>query len=226
VVRAVIKSSECIVAAVNACCEIAVDRLFVIVTGAGDLYDMTIHRLDFAIDLLGPISRVSGALARFADRDVTPDGETCAPSDVDDWSCLIGQFQSGAIGVWEGTVVGKGYHHGGVGHEWAEVMGSEGVGVYRLHDPNHILLGKHQETMQPVPVPDEFLKPAEIGITLLDSYLMTPLKSISGVLLTGKKEIHIIKDDYPFCSQCKTHSCQQRIRTLFPELGVEDTTGG
>ena len=72
----------------------------------------------------------------------------------------------------------------------------------------------------------EFLKPAEIGITLLDSYLMTPLKSISGVLLTGKKEIHIIKDDYPFCSQCKTHSCQQRIRTLFPELGVEDTTGG
>jgi cobalamin-dependent methionine synthase I len=29
----------------------------------------------------------------------------------------------------------------------------------------------------------EFLQPAEIGITLLESFLMTPLKSISGVLL-------------------------------------------
>jgi hypothetical protein len=72
----------------------------------------------------------------------------------------------------------------------------------------------------------EFLRPAEIGITLLDSFLMTPLKSISGVLLTGKKEIHIIKDDYPFCSQCKTHSCQQRIRALLPEFGVGNTTKG
>jgi hypothetical protein len=72
----------------------------------------------------------------------------------------------------------------------------------------------------------EFLRPAEIGITLLDSFLMTPLKSISGVLLTGKKEIHIFEDDYPFCSQCKTHSCQQRIRALFPELGVGSTTKG
>jgi hypothetical protein len=44
---------------------------------------------------------------------------------------------------------------------------------------------------------------------------MTPLKSISGVLLTGKKEIHIIEDDYSFCSQCKTHSCQQRIRAFY-----------
>ena len=56
--------------------------------GAGDLYDMTIHRIDFAMDLLGPISRVTGALARFAERD-TDDGTACAPSDVDD---LMGLF--------------------------------------------------------------------------------------------------------------------------------------
>ena len=37
--------------------------------GAGDLFDMTIHRIDFAIDLLGPIARVCGAVARFAPRD-------------------------------------------------------------------------------------------------------------------------------------------------------------
>jgi predicted dehydrogenase len=36
--------------------------------GAGDLFDMTIHRIDFAMDLLGPLARVSGAVARFAPR--------------------------------------------------------------------------------------------------------------------------------------------------------------
>lgn len=60
----------------------------------------------------------------------------------------------------------------------------------------------------------EFLHPEDIGITLLESYLMKPLKSISGVLVAGKKEIHKIEDSYPFCSQCKTHSCQKRIKLL------------
>ena len=63
--------------------------------GAGDLFDMTIHRIDFAIDLLGPIARVCGAVARFAPRDRTVDGTPCPPSEVDDWSCLIGEFASG-----------------------------------------------------------------------------------------------------------------------------------
>ena len=128
--------------------------------GAGDLYDMTIHRLDFAIDLLGPIERVSGAVARFAPRTQTPDGRTCAPSDVDDWSCLIGEFANGATGVWEGTTLAKGYHRNGFGHEWAEINGAEGSAVYRLHEPNTILLGKTGHDLAPVPVPPEFLKPA------------------------------------------------------------------
>src|SRR5678815_1281275 len=42
--------------------------------GAGDLFDMTIHRIDFAADLLGPIARVTGALARFAQRTQTTTG--------------------------------------------------------------------------------------------------------------------------------------------------------
>jgi predicted dehydrogenase len=128
--------------------------------GAGDLFDMTIHRLDFAIDLLGPIARVCGAVARFAPRDRTVDGQPCAPSDVDDWSCLIGEFASGATGVWEGTTLAKGYHRDGFGHEWAEINGSEGSAVYRLHEPNAILLGKTGHDLAPVIVPDEFLKPA------------------------------------------------------------------
>ena len=129
--------------------------------GAGDLYDMTIHRIDFAIDLLGPIRRVCGALARFADRIQTPAGQSCPPSDVDDWSCMIGEFVCGATGVWEGTTLAKGYGRGGFGHEWAEINGSEGSAVYRLHEPNTILLGKTGSDLAPVAVPQEFSKPAD-----------------------------------------------------------------
>jgi predicted dehydrogenase len=128
--------------------------------GAGDLFDMTIHRIDFAQDLLGPLARVCGAVARFAPRTRTADGKPCPPSDVDDWSSLIGEFRSGAVGVWEGTTLAKGYGLSGFGHEWAEVNGSEASAVYRLHDPNHILLGKTGQDLAPVPVPVELLKPA------------------------------------------------------------------
>jgi predicted dehydrogenase len=127
--------------------------------GAGDLFDMTIHRIDFAIDLLGPIRRVCGAVARFAPRDITADGKPCPPSEVDDWSCLLGEFESGATGIWEGTTLAKGYHRDGFGHEWAEINGSEGSAVYRLHEPNTILLGKTGHDLAPVDVPAEFLKP-------------------------------------------------------------------
>ena len=128
--------------------------------GAGDLYDMTIHRIDFALDLLGPLARICGATARFAPRDRTPAGEPCPPSEVDDWSSLIGEFESGAVGVWEGTTLAKGYHRDGFGHEWAEINGSDGSAVYRLHEPNTILLGRTGHDLAPVDVPPEFLKPA------------------------------------------------------------------
>lgn len=128
--------------------------------GAGDLFDMTIHRLDFALDLMGPLERVTGAVARFAPRTRTLDGAACPPSDVDDWSALLGVFKSGATGVWEGTTLAKGYKRRGFGHEWAEVNGSVASAVYQLHEPNTLLLGKHGGDLEPIPVPSEFLKPA------------------------------------------------------------------
>lgn len=127
--------------------------------GAGDLYDMTIHRIDFAQDLLGAIAAVSGALAQFARRDRREDGRACDPSDVDDWSAILGQFESGATGVWEGSTLMKGYHNEGLGYEWAEVNGSEGTAVYRLGQPNTVLVGKHGESLTEEPVPDAFLAP-------------------------------------------------------------------
>ena len=129
--------------------------------GAGDLFDMTIHRIDFALDLLGPLRSISGMVAQFARRDRTKDGQTCPPSEVDDWSTLIGEFVCGATGVWEGTTLAKGYDLKGFGHEWAEVNGSEGSAVYRMHDPNRILVGKTGSDLAPVDVPSEFLKPSK-----------------------------------------------------------------
>ena len=128
--------------------------------GAGDLFDMTIHRIDFAQDLLGPITAVCGAVAQYAKRDKTADGQPCPPSEVDDWSALIGQFACGAVGLWEGSTVMKGYHNDGFGHEWAEINGSEGSAVYKLIEPNTILIGKHGESLKQEPVPREFLAPA------------------------------------------------------------------
>ena len=129
--------------------------------GAGDLYDMTIHRIDFALDLLGP------------DRPGLRRRRPVRPADQDARRQALPALgrrrlvepdrrvrQSGATGVWEGTTLAKGYGRDGFGHEWAEINGSEGSAVYRLHEPNTILLGKTGQDLAPVAVPDEFLKPA------------------------------------------------------------------
>ncbi len=56
-----------------------------------------------------------------------------------------------------------------------------------------------------------YLQPDVIGLTLRDSFLMEPLKSISGVLIAGPAEIHQFDDTFPFCSECKTRSCRARM---------------
>lgn len=71
----------------------------------------------------------------------------------------------------------------------------------------------------------EFIHPEDIGITLLDSFVMKPLKSISGVMVAGKKEIHNFKDSYSFCKQCRTHSCRDRIKKLFRKSRSQNMKG-
>jgi predicted dehydrogenase len=73
---------------------------------------------------------------------------------------MIGEFKAGGVGVWEGTILAKGYARQGFHHEWAEVNGSEGSAVYRLHTPNTILLGKTGTDLSETDVPNEYLKPA------------------------------------------------------------------
>ncbi len=128
--------------------------------GAGDLFDMTIHRIDFAQDLMSNMTSICGAVAQYAPRTKNPDGTACAPSEVDDWSALICQFEQGGVGVLEGSTLMKGYYNEGVGHDWAEINGSEGTAVYQLKEPNSILMGKHGQSLHKVDVPDELLAPS------------------------------------------------------------------
>jgi hypothetical protein len=58
------------------------------------------------------------------------------------------------------------------------------------------------------------LKPERIGIKLRESFLMEPLKSVSGVIIVGKPEIHKIEKKYSFCKICKSPSCIDRYKTL------------
>lgn len=54
--------------------------------------------------------------------------------------------------------------------------------------------------------------PEEIGIVLNESCLMRPLKSVSGAIVTGEREIHRFEPAYPFCAACTTHECRGRMR--------------
>ncbi len=57
----------------------------------------------------------------------------------------------------------------------------------------------------------EALHPETIGITLRASFLMEPLKSISGVLIAGNRRIHQIDNSYEFCADCHSEPCRARM---------------
>jgi hypothetical protein len=69
------------------------------------------------------------------------------------------------------------------------------------------------------------LKPDAIRISLTESCLMEPLKSISGVMVLGPPEIHDFENDYPFCSECRTKDCRRRIQAIKASHGEGDVDG-
>ncbi len=58
------------------------------------------------------------------------------------------------------------------------------------------------------------LQPDAIGISLNDSCLMQPMKSVSGVFVAGEGEIHEFVNEYDFCSLCTTMACRRRLKSL------------
>lgn len=58
------------------------------------------------------------------------------------------------------------------------------------------------------------LQPDEAGITIGESCLMTPLKSVSGVLVAGEPSVHRFRPSYAFCDECATHDCIRRMASV------------
>jgi hypothetical protein len=58
------------------------------------------------------------------------------------------------------------------------------------------------------------LRPGDVGISLGESFLMQPLKSMSGVMVVGQREIHRFENNFPFCADCRDWSCRVRIQEL------------
>lgn len=50
-----------------------------------------------------------------------------------------------------------------------------------------------------------------IGIILNKSFLMQPIKSLSGAMIGGRPDIHDPGNDFPCCSDCDDPACRQRI---------------
>jgi len=99
------------------------------------------------------------------------------------------------------------------------------------HDPGHVLLayspgycGWHVSAQGRL---FARLAPERIGIRLRESFLMDPLKSISGVLLDGPPVIHHVRARYGFCRDCKSKSCVPRNRALriMPDLERGENDG-
>jgi hypothetical protein len=62
------------------------------------------------------------------------------------------------------------------------------------------------------------LRPEEIGISLNSSYLMQPLKSVSGVLVAAECEVHELNTGtYAFCAECRNPNCRERIDSAMIE---------
>jgi hypothetical protein len=60
----------------------------------------------------------------------------------------------------------------------------------------------------------ERLQPQDIGVTLNASAMMTPLKSVSGVLVAATAEAHRFSPNFPFCETCAARECLDRMRAL------------
>ncbi len=60
----------------------------------------------------------------------------------------------------------------------------------------------------------QLLKPERVGIELNDNCLMHPIKSVSGVLVAGAREINYFEPHWDFCEPCTTYSCLQRMKNL------------
>ena len=64
------------------------------------------------------------------------------------------------------------------------------------------------------------LEPQDLGISLNESCLMHPIKSVSGVLVAAPIEAHDFNPAFPCCAICTTMNCQNRVASIRAELAA------
>jgi len=60
----------------------------------------------------------------------------------------------------------------------------------------------------------DYLEASKIGISLNESFMMDPVKSISGLVISAPYAAFYFRDNYSFCGACRDHSCRERLRVL------------
>lgn len=125
--------------------------------GTGELGDMLSHRIDYAYVLVGPLARVLGATRRYWDTRLDADGREHA-SDLEDWVGCIGEFTSGATGVFESSKLATGCGEGGASRDRVEVNGPGGTIIYELTSPHQLLVATGGRPLERLDVPEPYLR--------------------------------------------------------------------
>jgi hypothetical protein len=66
------------------------------------------------------------------------------------------------------------------------------------------------------------LQPGDLGISLNESCLMHPIKSVSGVFVAAPFEAHDFDPAFPCCAVCTTFACRDRIDSIRKESATSD----
>ncbi len=102
--------------------------------GTGSLGDQGSHTLDLARWLVGDIERVSGHLETFITERPVGDGDEMRPVTTDDEYSALGEFENGAMGVFEGSRIATGHKGGNA----IEVYGTAGGFRFSLDRLNEL----------------------------------------------------------------------------------------
>lgn len=119
--------------------------------GSGELGDMLSHRIDFALQLIGPMKRLVANL-----KNLTP-VRGGATNDTDDWVAILAEFTRGASGVLESSKLASGRNESWRSLDYVEVNGSDATFEFTTGKWNELLAGQRGGPgLQPLPVPQEF----------------------------------------------------------------------
>lgn len=119
--------------------------------GTGEIGDMLSHRIDFALQLVGPMKRLVANLMT-----LTP-VRGGAVNDTDDWVAILAEFRNGASGVLESSKLASGRNESWRSLDYVEINGSEATFEFTTGKWNELQHGKvGGPGLAPLIIPKEF----------------------------------------------------------------------